>query len=72
MSGPLINLYMCPGVRPVRVDETLRQMLAKCVLAVTGEEAKGACRTEQPCGGLEAGIEGGVHAVRILWKNHTQ
>ena len=31
-------------------------MLAKCVLAVTGEEAKEACGTEQLCGGLEAGI----------------
>ena len=47
-------------------------MLAKCVLVVTGAEAKEACRTEQLYGGLEAGIEGGTHAVRLLWQQHDQ
>ena len=45
-------------------------MLAKCVLVVTGVEAKEACRMEELCGGLEAGIEVGIHTVRLLWKNH--
>ena len=45
-------------------------MLENCVLAVVGEEAKGACGTEQLCRGLETGIEGGggFHAVWLLWK----
>ena len=47
-------------------------MLAKYVLMVTGAEAKEACGAEQLCRGLEAGIEGGIHAVRLLWKNHAQ
>ena len=27
---------------------------------------------EQLCGGLEAGIEGGIHASRLLWQKHAQ
>ena len=38
----------------------------KCVLVVTGAEAKEACGTEYLCGGLEAGIEGGIHLDRLL------
>ena len=41
-------------------------MLEKCVLAVAGAEAKEACGTDQLYSGLEAGIEGGIHAVRLL------
>ena len=44
----------------------------ECVLVVTGVEAKEAFGTEQLCGGLKAGIEGGVHMVRLLWQKHAQ
>ena len=27
---------------------------------------------EQVCGGSEAGVEGGIHGLRILWNQHTQ
>ena len=47
-------------------------MLAKCVLVVIGAEDKEACETEQLFDGLEAGIEGGIHAVRLLWQQHAQ
>ena len=47
-------------------------MLEKCVLVVTGAEAKEACSTEQLCGGLEAGIEGGIHMLRLMWQKYTQ
>ena len=36
------------------------------VLWVIGQEAKAACGTEQLVGGVEAGIEGGIHAMRLL------
>ena len=55
----LIRLDKYPGVRPVRVGETWRQMLTKCVLAVIGAEAKKACGTGQLCRGLDAGFERG-------------
>ena len=41
-------------------------MLTKCVLVATGEEAKEAYGAEQLCGGLEVGIEVGIHVLRIL------
>ena len=47
-------------------------MLEKCVLVVTGEEATEACGTDKICGGLEAGIEGGIHVVRLLWQKQSQ
>ena len=35
-------------------------------------EAKEACGMDKICRGLEDGIEGGIHAVRLLWQQHTQ
>ena len=52
MLGRLIGLDKCPGVRPLGVGETWRRILEKCVMVVTGAEAKEACRTEQLCSGL--------------------
>ena len=43
----------------------------KCVLLVTGSEAKEACKTEQLCSGLEAGIEWGIHVMRLLCQQHA-
>ena len=44
--------------------------MAKCLIRVTGKEAKAACGTEQLAGGVEAGIEGGINAMRVLWQEH--
>ena len=66
MAGRLIALDKCPGVRPVRIGETWRRLLAKCLLRVTGQYAKAACGTEQLAGRVEAGIEGAVHSMRLL------
>ena len=38
---------------------------AKGNLVGSGVEAKGACESVQLCAGLEAGIEGALHAVRL-------
>ena len=46
--------------------------MSKCLLQVTGLEAKAACRTIQLAGGVEAGIEGAIHAMRVLWEEHAQ
>ena len=66
MLGFLIGLNKCHGVSPVVVGETWRQMSANIVLEVMVVEYKEACRTEQLCGGLEAGNERGIHVVRLL------
>ena len=70
MSNRLIALDKCPGVRPVGVGEVWRRLFAKCIIKVAGGQAKDACGTSQLCAGLEAGIEGAVHAVNALWDVH--
>ena len=72
MSGRLITLDKQPGIRPVGVGETWHHMMARCLLKVVGQEAKAACGTTQLAGGLEAGIEGAIHAMRILWEEHKK
>ena len=57
MSSRLIALDKCPGIRTVGIGETWRHLLAKCLMWVTGQEAKAACGTEQLARGVEAGIE---------------
>ena len=42
IMGRLIGFDKCPGVISVGVGKTWRRMLEKCVLVVTGEEAKDA------------------------------
>ena len=37
-----------------------------------GAEAKEACSTEKLYKGLEDGIGGGIHTVRLLWQYHAQ
>ena len=70
MSGLLIALDKHPRIRPVGVGETWRRMMAKCLLRVAGPEAKAACGTTQLAGGMEAGIEGAIHTMCVLWEEH--
>ena len=39
---------------------------------MTGQEAKATCGTEQINGGVETGIEGGIHAMRLMWHKNSQ
>ena len=39
---------------------------------MAGPEAKAACRTNQIAGGVEAGIEGVIHVMHVLWEEHNQ
>ena len=71
MSGRLIALDKSPGIRPVGIGETWRRLLAKCLLRVSGQESKAACGMDQLVGGVEAGIEGAIHAMRVLWEEHA-
>ena len=72
MSGRLITLDKQPGIKPVGVGGTWWRLMAKCLLRVAGPEAKAACRTNQLAGGVEEGIEGAIHAMRVLWEEHAQ
>ena len=67
LSNRLIAIDKCPGTRPVGCGEIWRRLLAKCVLAVSVDEATLKCGSDQLAGGLEAGIEGAIHALREMW-----
>ena len=54
------------------VGETWRRMIANCPVRVDVPETKAACGTTQLAGGLEAGIEGAIHAMRVLWDEHRE
>ena len=64
MTNRLVALDKIPGVRPVDIREIWKRMTANVVLEVTGGEAKSACGKAQLFAGLEAGIDGVVHAVK--------
>ena len=72
MANRLIALDKCPGVRPVGIGEIWRRIFAKCVIVIAGGEAKEQCGDEQLCAGLEAGIEGGIHAARQAWTDNEE
>ena len=44
--------------------------MVKYLLRVVGPEYKAACGTTQLAGGMETGIEGAIHAMRVLWEEH--
>jgi len=70
MSGRLLALDKCPGVRPIGIGETWRRAIAKCVLHVAGKEASASCGVDQLCAGLQAGIDGAIHAMQHEWDIH--
>ncbi len=65
MCRQLVALDKQPGVRPMAIGEIWQRCIAKGNLIGSGAEAKGTCRSVQLCAGLEAGIEGALHAVRL-------
>ena len=68
----MIALDKSPGTRLVGIGKTWRHLLTKCLLWVTGQEAKASCGTEQLAGAVKAGIEGEIHATRLQWTQHSQ
>ena len=50
------------------IGETRRRIFAKCVLKVMVSEATHACRYDQLCAGLKAGISREVHGVKYIWE----
>eukprot|EP00957_Ditylum_brightwellii_P052619 3989654-Ditylum_brightwellii.AAC.1 len=69
VSSRLIGLDKCPGTRPVVIGGILLYLVGKIILFVCGEEVKTACGADQLCFGLRAGIEGGIHAMGLLWED---
>lgn len=69
MSCRLIALNKNPGVRPIGIGECLRRILSKCLIEVTRDDVTDACKSNQLCGGIKSGIEGGIHAMDSLFQS---
>ena len=70
MQSRLIALDKCPGVRPIAIGEELRRIVCKALAFATGSDVAEYCGVSQLCSGLEAGIEGAVHAIRELFEDN--
>ena len=71
MANRLVALDKQPGTRPVGIGEIYRRLWAKCLLKAIGTQATTACSNFNLCAGLQAGIEGAVHAVRAAFSDPT-
>ena len=56
MDCCLVALDKRPGVRPVRIGETLRRDLDKLIMREARDQVKTACGNLQLCTGLKAGM----------------
>jgi len=70
MSNRLVVLYKLLVIRLIGCGKVRRLGSAKCILLVIGYEAKTQCGKYQLCFGLEAGINGGIYAMRQLWHEY--
>ena len=71
IAGRLIAFDKMPGVRPISIGESWRRLWAKMIIKQTISEAKHACGISELCVGLEAGIEGAIHAMQQKFYNTT-
>jgi hypothetical protein len=71
-GGRLCELENNPGVRPVGIGEIFTRLFPKTILGLTLGEPKTACCADQLCSGLEAGIEGAIHAGQLMWDQHSE
>ena len=65
----LIALDKKPGVRPIGIGDTARQIIAKAVLSVAKPDIQEASGCLQMCGGQISGIEAAVHAMRTIFNS---
>ena len=69
MSGRLIALDKCPGVRPIGIGECLRRIMCKCMAETTKKDLEETCGSQQLACGVKAGKEGAVHAAEELFNS---
>ena len=65
----LIALDKCPGVRPIGICETARQIISKAVLSVARADLQAAAGSLQLCAGQIAGSEAAIRAMKEAFLN---
>ncbi|KAL7463415.1 hypothetical protein ACHAXS_003796, partial [Conticribra weissflogii] len=71
MATRAVAFNKFPGVRPLSIGESYRRLWARLIISQTRDQAKAACNTTELCAGLEAGIDGAIHAVRASTLNKS-
>ena len=66
-SCRLIILDQCPGIRPIGIEDIMRQLVCNILLIVVDKEATRAYRMDQLC----SGIEGGMYHVQSMWNTRV-
>ena len=66
----MIALGKYPGVRPIRIGETLHRIRRKAVCLATRLDTALVFGSDQLCAGLQAGIEGAIHSMNQLFSAH--
>ena len=64
----LIALDKNPGVKPVRICEVPRHIIAKAVIFVTRSDVLDAASSLQLCAGQVSGVKAAIHAVRLSFQ----
>ena len=64
LSCRLIAINKYPGIRPIRICEPARRIIAKAVLFLVGGDVIEAAGSVQVCAGQPSGTEAAIHTVR--------
>ena len=72
VSGRLIALDKCPGVRPFGIGECLRRIICKSVAEFTKIDLEETCPTDHSACGLKAGVEGAIHALSDVFDDSKE
>ena len=63
VSGRLVALDKCPGVRPIGIGECLGRIICKSVAEFTKIDLEETCLTDQLACGLKGGVDGEIHTL---------
>ncbi|CAM9602646.1 unnamed protein product, partial [Heterosigma akashiwo] len=68
LSGRGLGLDKLPGLRPLTIGNIDYRLATKVPLMVCGEDVEVLLGSDNLCGGLKAGLEGGFHAILLVVK----
>ena len=72
VSGRLIALDECPGVRTIGIGECLRRITCKSVAEFTKIDLEETCSTDPLACWLKAGVEGAIHALSDVFDDNKE
>ena len=69
VASRLITLDKSPGIRPIGVEDILRQFIGKVVLHIAQEDIQHTVGSLQLCAGQDAACEAGIHEMRWVYED---